>query len=97
MNTEIETLSDGLTYPQADAEHQNETAAKPRFTRAEVLALFVQPMNDLLFQAATTEMPCPCRRNVAASPACHQRSTSEATTKMSPSSVASVTSSTLPR
>ena len=55
MNTEIETLTDvGLASPQPEAENQNETIAKPRFTRTEVLALFVQPMNDLLFQAATT-------------------------------------------
>ena len=55
MSTEIETLTDVvLVCTQPDAEPQIETSAKPRFTRAEVLALFVQPMNDLLFQAAST-------------------------------------------
>ena len=55
MNTEIETLMEvGPVCAQPDAEAQVDNAAKPRFNRAEVLALFEQPMNDLLFQAATT-------------------------------------------
>ena len=55
MNTEIETLADVvLVCTQPDAEAQIDSIAKPRFKRADVLALFVQPMNDLLFQAAST-------------------------------------------
>ena len=55
MNTEIETLADVvLVCTQPDAEAQIDSIAKPRFKRADVLALFVQPMNDLLFQAART-------------------------------------------
>ena len=55
MNTEIETLTDVvLVCTQPDAEAPIDNLAKPRFNRADVLALLVQPMNDLLFQAAST-------------------------------------------
>ena len=53
MNTEIETLTE-MSCTHSEVETQINIAPKPRFNRAEVLALFARPMNDLLFQAATT-------------------------------------------
>ncbi len=50
MNTETEIA---VSAVEARDERHCEPAA-PRFSRAEVMAFFSQPMNDLLFQAAST-------------------------------------------
>ena len=50
MNTDIETT----TAPAPSAEPLQESQIAERFSRAEVLALFALPFNDLMFKAAST-------------------------------------------